>query len=47
MTETGLFVAGVVVSGVVFTGVFLYAMFSFGRWADRYEAKSPPRPKQV
>ena len=47
MTETGLFVAGVAVSGVVFTGGFLYAMFSFTHWADRDEAKTPPRPKGV
>ncbi len=46
MSETGLFIAGVAVSGVVFTGVFLYAMFSFVWWADRDDAKSPPRPKQ-
>lgn len=35
MSETGLFIAGAVVSIIVFTGGFLYAMFSFGRWADR------------
>lgn len=39
MTETGIFIAGTIVSGVVFTGGFLYAMFSFGRWADRDQAK--------
>lgn len=37
MSETGLFIAGAIVSIIVFTGVFLYAMFSFGRWADRSE----------
>ena len=40
MSETGLFIAGALVSIVVFTGGFLYAMFSFGRWADRNEAGS-------
>ena len=40
MSETGLFVAGAFVSVVVFTGGFLYAMFSFGRWADRNESST-------
>ena len=40
MSETGLFIAGVVVTFIVFTGGFLYAMFSFGRWADRSEART-------
>ena len=40
MSETGLFIAGALVSIVVFTGGFLYAMFSFGRWADRDELRS-------
>lgn len=35
MSQTGIFIAGTIVSGIVFTGAFLYAMFSFGRWADR------------
>ena len=38
MNETGLFIAGAVVTAIVFTGGFLYAMFSFGRWADRDQA---------
>jgi len=42
MTETGLFIAGALVSIIVFTGGFLYAMFSFGKWADREEAKNQP-----
>ena len=42
MTETGLFIAGAVVSIIVFTGAFLYAMFSFGRWGDRDEARIRP-----
>ncbi len=42
MTEAGLFIAGAVVSIIVFTGVFLYTMFSFGRWADRDEARTQP-----
>jgi len=40
MTEAGLFIAGAVVTIIVFTGGFLYAMFSFGRWADRDEARN-------
>ena len=40
MNETALFVAGTAVSGIVATGAFLYAMFSFGRWADRTESES-------
>ena len=39
MTETGIFIAGTIVTVIVFTGGFLYAMFSFGSWADREEAK--------
>lgn len=42
MTETGLFIAGAIVSIIVFTGAFLYAMFSFGRWADRVDANLKP-----
>jgi len=42
MTEAGLFIAGAVVSIIVFTGGFLYAMFSFGRWGDRDEARTRP-----
>ena len=42
MSETGLFVAGAIVSIIVFTGAFLYAMFSFGRWGDRNEARAQP-----
>ncbi|MFZ9628494.1 MAG: hypothetical protein ACO3C1_03995 [Ilumatobacteraceae bacterium] len=42
MTETGLFIAGAVVSLIVFTGGFLYAMFSFGRWAERNVAVDAP-----
>jgi hypothetical protein len=42
MSETGLFIAGALVSIVVFTGGFLYAMFSFGRWADRDESRARP-----
>jgi len=42
MSQTGIFIAGTIVSGVVFTGGFLYAMFSFGRWADRSDAKGSP-----
>jgi len=42
MNEAGLFVAGAVVTIIVFTGGFLYAMFSFGRWADRDEARTRP-----
>ncbi len=42
MTETGLFIAGALVSIVVFTGAFLYAMFSFGRWADKADTKFRP-----
>ena len=42
MNETGLFIAGALVSIIVFTGGFLYAMFSFGRWADRDELQSQP-----
>jgi len=42
MTETGLFIAGALVTIIVFTGGFLYAMFSFGRWADRAEEKLRP-----
>lgn len=42
MTEAGLFIAGAVVSIIVFTGGFLYAMFSFGRWTDRDEARTRP-----
>jgi len=42
MSETGLFIAGALVSIVVFTGGFLYAMFSFGRWGDREEARVRP-----
>lgn len=38
MSETGLFIAGAIVSIIVFTGGFLYAMFSFGRWADRNQS---------
>lgn len=40
MNETGLFIAGAAVSIIVFTGVFLYAMFSFGKWADRNELRA-------
>jgi hypothetical protein len=40
MSQTGIFIAGTIVSGVVFTGGFLYAMFSFGRWADRNDGKA-------
>ena len=35
MSQAGLFICGAIVSAIVFTGAFLYAMFSFGRWADR------------
>jgi hypothetical protein len=42
MTETGLLIAGTIVSAIVFTGGFLYAMFSFGRWADRDQARTLP-----
>ncbi len=42
MTETGLFIAGAIVSIIVFTGGFLYAMFSFGRWADRFDSQLKP-----
>lgn len=42
MSESGLFIAGALVSVIVFTGGFLYAMFSFGRWADRDELRSQP-----
>ncbi len=42
MNETGVFVAGSVVSVIVFTGIFFYAMLTFGRWADRGEAKTTP-----
>lgn len=38
MNEAELFIAGAVVSIIVFTGGFLYAMFTFGRWADRSES---------
>lgn len=37
MSEAGVFIAGAIVTIIVFTGGFLYAMFSFGRWADRSE----------
>lgn len=37
MDQTGIFVAGTIVTAIVFTGGFLYAMFSFGRWAERDE----------
>ncbi len=47
MNETALFVAGTIVSGIVFTGGFLYAMFSFGRWADRTEEQTLPPSKQT
>ena len=40
MSQTAIFVAGTVVSAIVFTGGFLYAMFSFGRWADRDGARA-------
>jgi hypothetical protein len=39
MDQTGIFVAGTIVTSIVFTGGFLYAMFSFGRWAERDEIK--------
>lgn len=42
MNETGLFIAGTIVTGIVATGGFLYAMFSFGRWADRSEVETLP-----
>ena len=42
MTEKGLFIAGAIVTFIVFTGGFLYSMFSFGRWADRDEARNQP-----
>lgn len=42
MNEAGLFIAGAIVTIIVFTGGFLYAMFSFGRWADRSELRSQP-----
>jgi hypothetical protein len=45
MNETGLFIAGTIVSGIVATGGFLYAMFSFGRWADRTDDKTLPPSK--
>jgi hypothetical protein len=38
MSDTGLFIAGGIVTGIVFTGGLLYAMFSFGRWADRVDS---------
>ena len=37
MDQTGIFIAGTIVTAIVFTGGFLYAMFTFGRWADRDE----------
>ncbi len=42
MTEPSLFIAGAVVTAIVFTGAFLYAMFSFGRWAERDDARPQP-----
>lgn len=42
MTETNLFIAGAVVTAIVFTGAFLYAMYSFGRWAERDDVQSQP-----
>ena len=42
MNETGLFIAGMIVTGIVATGGFLYAMFSFGRWADRSDVETLP-----
>ena len=42
MSEAGLFIAGTIVTAIVFTGAFLYAMFSFGRWADRADTKLTP-----
>jgi hypothetical protein len=35
VNEPEIFLAGMIITIVVFTGGFLYAMFSFGRWADR------------
>lgn len=43
MSQTGIFVAGSIVSFIVFTGGFIFAMLSFGRWADRDEARRPPK----
>jgi hypothetical protein len=43
VNETGLFIAGMMVTGIVATGGFLYAMFSFGRWADRSDVETMPR----
>lgn len=38
MNQTAIFVAGTIVTAIVFTGGFLYAMFSFGRWAEKNDA---------
>jgi hypothetical protein len=45
MSQTLLFVAGIAVTSIVGTGVFLYAMFSFGRWADKTQSGNDTKPR--